>query len=101
MGKSFGQPKSKILYVFDPKKMQNDSSPVSGLATYLEKQLGELLPMLGIQPISVSTAPHRNSAAAGCSDLIMPNMTLILSLHVSCRGFKPASCRFVRCRRVS
>ena len=65
VGKSFGQPKSKILYVFDPKKMQNDSSPVSGLATYLEKQLGELLPMLGIQSISVSAAHHLHSAAAG------------------------------------
>lgn len=65
MGKSFGQPKSKILYIFDPKKMQNDSSPVSGLATYLEKQLGELLPMLGIQSISVSAAHHLHSAAAG------------------------------------
>ena len=56
--RDFGQPKSKILYVFDPKKMQNNSSPVSGLATYLEKQLGELLPKLGIQPLSVSTAHH-------------------------------------------
>ena len=65
MGKSFGQPKSKVLYVFDPKKMQNDSSPMSGLATYLEKQLGELLPMLGIQPISVSTATSPTLCCSG------------------------------------
>ena len=54
MQKNFGQPVTKILHVFDPKVDAQNSEPISSLAKYLEKQLGELLPMLGVKPISVS-----------------------------------------------
>ena len=52
--KNFGQPVTKILHVFDPKLDAQNSEPISSLAKYLEKQLGELLPMLGVKPIPVS-----------------------------------------------
>lgn len=51
--KSFGEAKSKILHVFDPKVEAEDGQPASSLAHYLEKQLGELLPMLGVKPLQV------------------------------------------------
>ncbi len=52
--KDFGKAKSQILHVFDPKVEAQNGHPASSLARYLEKQLGELLPMLGVKPISVS-----------------------------------------------
>ena len=52
--KDFGEAKSQILHVFDPEVEAQNGRPASSLARYLEKQLGELLPMLGIKPISVS-----------------------------------------------
>lgn len=52
--KDFGKAKSQILHVFDPKTEAQNGQPASSLARYLEKQLGELLPMLGVKPISVS-----------------------------------------------
>lgn len=51
--KDFGEAKSKILYVFDPKKAAENDDPASSLARYLEKELGELMPMLGVHPLSV------------------------------------------------
>ncbi len=51
--KSFGEAKSKILHVFDPKVEAQNGQPASSLAQYLEKQLGELLPMLGVKPLQV------------------------------------------------
>ena len=53
MQKNFGEPKSQILHVFDPKVEAEDGQPASSLAQYLEKQLGELLPMLGVKPLQV------------------------------------------------
>ena len=54
--KSFGEAKSKILHVFDPKVEAEDGQPASSLAQYLEKQLGELLPMLGVKPLQVCSS---------------------------------------------
>ena len=56
--KDFGEAKSKILHVFDPKVEAEDGQPASSLAQYLEKQLGELLPMLGVKPVQVSSSPY-------------------------------------------
>lgn len=52
--RDFGEAKTQILHVFDPEVEAQNGQPASSLARYLEKQLGELLPMLGIKPISVS-----------------------------------------------
>ncbi len=51
ISKSFGDTKTEILYVFDPKELANQPAPFKEIADYLEQQLTDILNTIGIQPV--------------------------------------------------
>lgn len=81
--KNFGQPVTKILHVFDPKVDAQNHEPISSLAKYLEKQLGELLPVLGVKPISVSCSLLQDACQATHMPQFLGIMLVLVQHHKS------------------
>ena len=60
ISKSFGETKTEVLYVFDPKELAKEKTPLSDIAHYLEQELSDVLSRIGISPLTAgpTTTPE-------------------------------------------
>ncbi|EIE25587.1 hypothetical protein COCSUDRAFT_40785 [Coccomyxa subellipsoidea C-169] len=60
ISKSFGETKTEVLYVFDPKELAKEKTPLSDIPHYLEQELSDVLSRIGISPLTAgpTTTPE-------------------------------------------